>query len=141
MPIRHFFAFSALTLCACAGVGEAQDRRAPPVHDLSGTRWTAVDVAGIFQLEDPIPMLEFENASRLRGNGGCNPFGAAYRAFGERLEVDGIMRGARDCEPDLVTQQNTMVDVLDDAWTYSVAGDELTIIAHDRRILRFRRAG
>ncbi len=127
-------ALAALGACASA------DRAQAPAFELAGTSWEAIEIASLSQVRgEALPTLEFISDTRVRGNAGCNPYGAQFNAFGERLEIDGLVTGSNNCRQDLVTQQNTLLRILSDAWSYRVDGGDLVIQSHDRRFVRFRR--
>lgn len=135
--MRYIILAAALALGGCASADRAQ----APAFQLAGTTWQAVQIASLADVRgEAAPTIEFIAPARVRGNGGCNAYGASFRAFGERLEIDGVVGGPNDCRADLVTQQNTLLSILSDAWSYRVEGDDLVIQSQDRRFVRFRRA-
>jgi heat shock protein HslJ len=136
--MRYLFLAAALVLSACA---TSEDRAQAPTFNLAGTSWQAVEIASLRDLRgDHIPTIEFVAPARIRGHGGCNPYGAHFNAFADRLEIDGVVGGANDCDADVVTRQNTLLSILSESWSYEVEGDTLTIHSIDRRFVRFRRA-
>jgi heat shock protein HslJ len=136
--MRYLLLAAAVALSACA---TSEDRAQAPSFNLAGTSWEAVEIASLPNLRgERTPTIEFVAPARVRGHGGCNPYGAQFNAFADRLEIDGVVGGANDCDADLVTRQNTLLSILSDSWSYQVEGDTLTIQSHDRRFVRFRRA-
>jgi heat shock protein HslJ len=105
---------------------------APGGSGLEGTKWDLVSFGPKGAEKQVIAgstvTLEFQDATRLGGNGGCNSYGADYQAEGNTLAVSSIVSTMMACADDKVTQQEAeYFQALQKAGEYQISGDQLVI--------------
>lgn len=76
-------------------------------------------------------------AGAIRGNGGCNDFGAQLTLDGARMAVSEMFYTEMACEESVMTQEAGYFDALRAAKGWTIQGPHLTIEASDGRTLTF----
>jgi heat shock protein HslJ len=70
----------------------------------------------------------FNEDGSVGGHGGCNSYGGQYQVDGDNLTIGELSRTLMDCEPEGVSEQETMyLNALGTAESFSIEGNELTI--------------
>lgn len=99
---------------------------------LANTAWRLVSFG---PAESPEPViegskltLEFDDAGRAGGNGGCNTFGASYEVMESTLTFGEITSTRRACVEESLTQQEVnYFRALQNAGQFELSGDSLII--------------
>lgn len=71
------------------------------------------------------------SAGSVTANAGCNHLGGGYRLEGETLVVDGVSMTEMACEPELMAQDELVVELFQSSPTVTLDGDRL-VLASDR---------
>ncbi len=114
-----------------------------PIVDaqLEGTRWnldTLSDgIAATSVLTTTSPDLVVENGA-IRGTTGCNDFGGEVDTTGARFIVTSMFWTEIGCEPDVMTQEAFILDVLQNAERFEIVGDRLTVFSSGGESVGFR---
>jgi putative lipoprotein len=133
----------AVLLAACGG-GNDDDLTPPatPTIDanrLVGTEWVLVDLAGGGVISGVEATLQFQDLTRMGGNGSCNSFGANVRISGHAITVTDTMQTLIACEDDVAAQELHYMEALRKAERFAFDGDDLLIHASGFEApLRFR---
>lgn len=106
----------------------------PTVNPLAGTRWNVMNVnngndAVVGMIAGTTLTLEFDAASQVSGNSGCNTYSASYQVSGNALTIGRPAGTTRQCEtPEGVMQQEQQfLTALQNAATFDITGNTLTI--------------
>lgn len=116
-----------------------------PVVDaaLDGTAWaldTLIDgELAMSVLTTTTPSLAVDTGEgSLRGTTGCNGFSGAVVVEGRAFTVAEMTWTEIGCEPDIMRQETLILDVLQNAESYEIDGDHLTIFSTEGRSLVYR---
>ena len=142
-----------LTLAACGplenvlpetgGTGTAEPGPAP---DLVGTSWRLVSYgepgSETQVIEGTEVTLQFQDAGQAVGSGGCNSFGAQYRAENGTLTFSEIITTEIAClDENVMEQEQTYYQALQNAGEFEMAEGQLTIwVDGGQRVLNFAEA-
>jgi heat shock protein HslJ len=106
--------------------------------DIAGTSWELVTYGGSSLIERTRFTLSFD-ADQVTGNGGCNPFLAAYRITEDQISIEGI--GIRDMaclEPEgLMEQELLLLEFIATAERFEQIQGCLYLYRGDGEVLRF----
>ena len=130
-------------LSACTPANNAGDPGSGAGQDggtLAGTSWTLTELAGESALAGSTITAEFEQA-QVAGNSGCNSYSGAYQSAGGSLAVGEVVMTEMACmEPaGVMEQEQAYLQLLGQAQSYQVSGDELVITTAGGETLRFAR--
>ena len=117
----------------------------PPVEDamLGGTAWsldTLIDGDAATSVVNNMPAsltLDVATAS-ISGTTGCNGFGGAFKVNGTGLAITDMNWTEIACEPDVMRQEAFVLEILQNAGSYRIAGDRLTIVGSQGQSLVYR---
>jgi heat shock protein HslJ len=129
--VTRFSVGDTLTLTG-AGKTLTYDR-APPVQsvELVGTRWTLASiVSGSTASSVPSNVeatLVLEADGTASGSAGCNTFHGSYQTSGNQLTFGPLGSTRKACADDVMTVEQTYLAALQNAATYTIAGNSLTI--------------
>ncbi|APE22871.1 MULTISPECIES: META domain-containing protein [Streptomyces] len=130
-----------LLLAACgteggtgSGPGSGSDTVSPDLP-VAGTHWTigAVTVDGRRSAAPDGARVEFTKDGRVRGNSGCNTFGATVAVRGETLTVGPQEITAIGCPADRQRFETELMKALTGPLKGKLAGEALTLASADGR--------
>jgi len=127
----------ALALAAC-GSGAKQDGAADSArstvgagaegeHDLKGTAWQLEDLGGRGVIDNSMVTLEFPEAGRVAGRGGCNRYFGSVELDGESIKFGQMGATRMACAEALMDQEGRYLKALESAQRYTLSGDELLL--------------
>jgi heat shock protein HslJ len=117
---------TALTLSAC---------QAQASNPLEGTSWILVELNGKPVLSGTTVTLDL-NGSTLTGTDGCNHMGGSYTSTDDSFSVgEDLMSTLMACEGAIMTQAGEYNEALRQANSYQLAGDQLSLLDADGKIL------
>jgi heat shock protein HslJ len=129
--VTHFSVDGTLTLTG-SGKTLTYDR-APPVQSvpLIGTQWTLASIVSGSTVSS-VPgaaeaTLMLESGGTASGSGGCNTFHGAYQTSGNQLTFGPLASTKTACAHDVMSVEGSYLAALQDAATYTIAGNALTI--------------
>jgi heat shock protein HslJ len=140
---RYSLSGGTLTLGADDGFGTVEFRAPAPIIDaaLEGPLWsldTIVIGAGASSVvAGTSPSIRL-TANGISGDTGCNDFGGEYRTLGNEIEFTIGNQTERGCAADVMDQEATLLDILENAVSWEISGPALTIATADDRALVFR---
>ena len=101
---------------------------------LAGTRWQATAVnngkqAVVTLIAGTEITLKFGTDNLVSGNSGCNTYSGSYETSGDKLKVGALASTRMACAtPEgVMEQEQQYLAALQNAATYEIAGDRLTI--------------
>lgn len=109
---------------------------APEPLALVGTAWSLETVGtGSDAVSSPIAgttvTLQLEDDGSASGNGGCNTYRTAYETDGSSITFEPIASTKMACEPDVMDQEAAVLGALEQAATFEIVGDVLTLSGAD----------
>jgi heat shock protein HslJ/uncharacterized lipoprotein YbaY len=131
-PMTVVVLFEGRTLNGCGG---------DPADLLKGGEWVVEDVTGVPPVDGPRITLDFGPAGQLSGSASCNRYGAEYTLSGEGLTIAKGFTSMMACDPKLLDQERTFLEVLGRVRRFDM-GPNGTLILHtdDRRTITARRS-
>ena len=118
-----------LLLSACGG-GSLSD-------PLNGTAWTLTAINNAPVLVNSSVTAEF-TGGKIGGSSGCNSYGGAYKANGEKLTTDSIAMTLMACmDAGVMEQESAFLENLQKAQTFEITEGQLLILSSDGKSLRF----
>ena len=137
--MRRLYLGVVLALAAC-GSGARQDGAADSVRatagaggegegDLTGTAWQLEDLGGRGVIDNSMVTLEFPEAGRAAGRGGCNRFFGSVELNGESIKFGQMGATRMACAEALMDQEGRYLKALESAQRYTMSGDELLLHA------------
>ncbi len=107
--------------------------RAPPVQSvqLIGSQWTLASIVSGSTVSS-VPgnveaTLMLESGGTASGSGGCNAFHGSYQTSGNQLTFGPLASTKKACADDVMSVEGSYLAALQDAATYTIAGNALTI--------------
>jgi heat shock protein HslJ len=82
-------------------------------------------------VEDSGAQITFNEDGTVAGNSGCNGFGGNYTVEGDQITFDQIVSTLIACEDPLMTQEQSIHQVVTDTAIYEIDGDTLTLTNND----------
>ncbi len=135
LPIALLFAVTWLYGgCMSPGSNQSLDR-------LIGIEWLALDIDGTPVKNKTESTINFEDATRVTGSGGCNRFFGAVKLSGETLLVEPLGTTRMACPDTIMNQEHRFLKALESVRRYRVddATDLLYLFNEQGKpILRFR---
>ena len=127
---ERFFFFAIFGLLVLVGLFALQGCAGG--NPLEGTAWTLTDINSTPVIEGTQPYLVFEKDS-AGGSGGCNNTGGEYKVAGNRLTFDYVFSTEMYCmDPEgVMDQESSFLNILSNAATFSISGNQLAIQAQD----------
>ena len=81
--------------------------------------------------------VEFTDG-KIGGTSGCNSYGGAYTARGEKITTDSIAMTLMACmDPGVMEQEQAFMENLQNAQTFELTEGQLLIISSEGKSLRF----
>ncbi len=108
----------------------------PEPAPLVGTTWT-LDALGIGGDAVASPLagtdasVVFGDDGVATGVGGCNRFRAGYEADGDSIAFDPVAGTKMACEPDVLEQESAVFAGFEQAATFAIEGEVLTLLDSD----------
>lgn len=105
---------------------------ATPADPLVNTQWRLTSFDTV-DSETPVvasssPTLDFAEAGRVSGNGGCNSFGGDYEAQDDQLVLRSIVSTLMACTDQLIMEQELRyLEILPTITQYQVTDDRLLL--------------
>ena len=104
----------------------------PEPLPLVGTRWRLESLAtGTDAVSSPVAgsavRLELEEDGSAAGYGSCNTFHTSYETDGDAIGFDPVVSTKLACEPPLLTQEATFFAALEQAATFVIDADVLSL--------------
>jgi heat shock protein HslJ len=119
----------ALAISACS----AQNTEEPSASLIGSWKLTSFGPVGA-----PSPAVEgsdaelvFNEDGTVAGNSGCNGFGGNYIVEGDQVTFSEIVSTLMACEEPLMSQEESVFQVLTGPATYKIEGNTLTISNND----------
>jgi heat shock protein HslJ len=121
-PEQVTVAYAGRTLKGCGG---------DPASLLQGREWTVASLAGRPTLPAPRITMTFAEG-RVAGMGSCNRYGAGYTLTSEGLSFSKGMSTMMACEPALMEQERTFLELLEKVRRFTIGKDgSLVLLADD----------
>jgi putative lipoprotein len=107
---------------------------------LVGSAWTVEDINGGGIIDNSNVTISFTQDGKISGSGGCNFYSGNYEASDKILNVvGGVALTQKACAPALMKQDQKLLTVLQQAQSYSINNDSLTIVSKNGRTIMARR--
>ncbi len=82
----------------------------------------------------------FSPDGKINGLSGCNEYSALYSLHDITLGISQVKTAKKACDPDLMTQENQYLALLERVNTYETKGDQMVLItAMGQKVLTFRK--
>jgi heat shock protein HslJ len=94
------------------------------------------EVEGDALVEGTEITLTFTEDGRVRGTSGCNTYEGTYTLDGTSITVASITFTLKACAPDILKQETTYLDTLQNVTTWQIGMNGLTLTTDDGRALR-----
>ena len=94
---------------------------------LTGSQWWAVSINGSDITGSRYISLYLSYDRRATGNAGCNYYQGRYVVKGSYIRFRGGTWSAMGCDEEILVQEDIYIDCLNNADTYSIEGDSMTI--------------
>jgi heat shock protein HslJ/uncharacterized lipoprotein YbaY len=123
--------FEGRTLNGCGG---------DPAALLRGGEWVVESLSGVRLVEKSRITLDFGADGQLSGSASCNRYGPGYVLTGEGLTLSKGCTTMMACDPPLMNQEQTFLDMLSKVQRFEM-GPDGTLILHtgDSRTIKARR--
>ena len=106
---------------------------------LANTRWQLISNQGALIIAGTTITLEFDDAGRVAGSGGCNRYGGSYTADADTIAFSQVFSTRRACLDQAQSEQeNNYFAMLNTASSYTLTGNQL-IISYEGGELLFER--
>jgi heat shock protein HslJ len=127
--LRHaLFCAAALAAFATVGCGETSDTingsSAPP---LAGTTWRLLSIEGHEAIAGVRVTLSFGEEQSVAGSAGCNSYFGSALAEGSELKIGVLTTTRKQCDDDVMPQEQAYLSALAKARVYSIVGMELHV--------------
>ena len=120
---------------------EERSAPTPQTGGLIGTAWQLEDLGGAGVIDNSMTTLEFIEAGRVAGRGGCNRFFGSVEIAGESIEFGQMGSTRMACAEALMNQESSYLKALAGAERYTLNGDELLVYSRGlAKPLRFIRS-
>ena len=125
LTLMFTFLFVSIVLAACSSL-TTQEANA---GNLVGPAWILTELNG----ENPLPgttvFLEFSEDGTVNGSDGCNNFGRTYTVEGDSISFSAMgPTTLMACPAPVMDQATAFQQAFDDAESYSISGDTLTLL-------------
>jgi len=105
-----------------------------PADLLTGGAWRITDLGGAALIEPDRLSLNFLDAGRVAGSGGCNRIVGGFSLSGEGLHFGPMASTMMACPDPLMEQERRMLDALEQVMAFDLdARGRLLLLAEDRR--------
>lgn len=113
-----------------------------PTGSLDGTRWVLASMTRDGAETPPVSgstvTLNFETNGQAGGNAGCNSYGGSYETRGNSITFLNVVSTLMACADQAINEQESAyLNALNQAATYELTGDSLTITETGGGQLRF----
>jgi heat shock protein HslJ len=116
-----------LALASCAS------SRSGGGGDLSGKVWALSELTGKSLVAGSGITALFSSGGQVGGSAGCNQYLGIYTVSGNTITVSSPMASTMMmCDPAVMLQENAYLSALGEAKTYTVKGDQLTLVSADK---------
>ncbi len=100
------------------------------VQSLAGTRWVVTAYNNGKQAVVSVPAdasmtLEFDDAGKLGGSAGCNPFTGGYTTNGKEITVGNMATGRRMCAEDVMAREGAFLEALGRSQTFRIEANKV----------------
>jgi heat shock protein HslJ len=102
---------------------------AAAAHTLVGSAWRLEDLAGTGVVDRAESTLEFPEAGRVGGQGGCNRFFGFFETSGASLTIARLGATKKLCPPALMDQEARYLRALEGAERYAIEGTTLRVFS------------
>jgi heat shock protein HslJ len=92
-----------------------------------GGEWLLASIDGTPAADIPRSSVSFADDGTLAGDGGCNAFRGGFSIRDDAIRVRRLLTGRATCATHVTDQETGFLDALQDAGSWSVAGDTLTL--------------
>jgi heat shock protein HslJ len=125
LAILVILLFVSIVLAACSSLTEPE----ADAGNLVGPAWILTELSG----EKPLPgttiFLEFSEDGAVNGSDGCNNMGRTYTVDGDSISFSAMgPTTLMACPEPVMAQATAFQQALDDAESYSISGDTLTLL-------------
>ncbi len=104
---------------------------------LKGTGWTLTAINDTPSLSNTSVTIEFTDG-QMGGSSGCNSYGGAYKASGNKISTDSINMTLMAClDAGVMEQESAFLEILQNAQTFELTEGQLLILSSDGKSLRF----
>lgn len=110
-----------LVLAACASSSQGGG-------DLTGQVWGLTELAGNSLVADTGISAQFTSDGQVSGSAGCNQYAGTYTVSGDTIEISSPLSSTMmACPPEIMVQETAYLKALENARTYTVSRDQLTM--------------
>lgn len=130
MTVKKFLAIAfvaGVLVSGCETVSSKPKKEISPAADLIGTSWLATNIVGKGMAESAKSTLDFVEAGRVAGRGGCNRFFGAVTIDGQSIEFGKIGSTMMACPPPMMEQEKRYLEALGEAKRFEVK-DEMLLV-------------
>jgi heat shock protein HslJ len=100
--------------------------------DLTGKVWALTELMGKPLVADTGISAEFTTDGKVAGSAGCNRYSGTYTVSGSNITFSSPMAATMMmCEQAIMDQESAYLKALNEAKTYAVNGDQLTLTGGD----------
>lgn len=104
---------------------------------LNGTSWSLGAIDETPTLQGILVTLTFADG-QVSGSSGCNSYGGSYKVNGEKITIRSLVSTLMACQDiDIMEQEQTYMQYLQNAQTYQIDSDQLQIATIDGKVLVF----
>ena len=104
---------------------------------LNGTSWSLSTIDETAALHGTLVTLAFADG-QVSGSSDCNSYGGSYKVNGEKITVRSLVSTLMACQDmDIMEQEQTYMQYLQNAQTYQIDSDQLQIATIDGKVLVF----
>lgn len=123
---------AAILLSGCASL--LLGSSPPPQDTLYDREWTVVSVGGVVSTTGRDATLRFTSDGRISGRSFCNRFTGRYSVDGRALAVGQLAATRMGCIPEVMTEEQQLLDALSAATRWQVSDDMLTLSGGGREV-------
>ena len=130
MTVKKFLAIAfvvGVLVSGCETVSSKPEKETGPAADLIGTSWLTTNIGGKGMVEGAKSTLDFVEAGRVAGRGGCNRFFGAVTIDGQSIEFGKIGSTMMACPPPMMEQEKRYMDALGEVKRYEMTDEMLEL--------------
>jgi heat shock protein HslJ len=104
---------------------------------LNSTSWSLSTIDETPALQGILVTIAFADG-QVSGSSGCNSYGGSYKVNGEKITIRSLVSTLMACQDmDIMEQEQTYMQYLQNAQTYQIDSDQLQIATIDGKVLVF----